>query len=68
MPDDLMTGLDNRALVHQFKNYLAIILGFCDLVLGDLPKTDPQRGDVSEIRAAAQSALDLLPEVTRRLR
>jgi hypothetical protein len=59
--------LDNRHLVHQFKNYLAVVVGFCDLLLGELPGDDPRHKDVAEIRKAAQSALGLVPEITRRL-
>jgi hypothetical protein len=68
MPDDLATELDDRALVHQFKNHLAVVLGFCDLLLDEMPKADARRSDLAEIRTAAQSALNLLPEVTRRLK
>jgi hypothetical protein len=55
-------------LIHQLKNHLSIVIGFCDLLLGDMPDTDPKRGDLHEMRNAAQAALKLLPEVATRMR
>ena len=55
-------------LVHQLKNHLAIVIGFCDLLLGDLPQDDPKRGDIEEMRKAGQAALDLIPDIAARLR
>jgi hypothetical protein len=54
--------------VHQLKNQLSIIIGFCDLLLTDLPPDDPKRGDIQEMRKAGQAALDLLPGVAARMR
>ena len=55
-------------LIHQLKNHLAIVIGFCDLLLSDLPKDDPKRGDIQEMRKAGQAALELIPELSARLR
>jgi hypothetical protein len=68
-PSDDLPGaaFDNGRLVHQFKNHLAVIVGFCDLLRDDLPPGDSRLGDVAEIRKAAQAATDLLPELNRRL-
>jgi hypothetical protein len=55
-------------LVHQLKNHLSIVIGFCDLLLGDLPQDDPKRVDIQEMRKAGQAALDLLPDVAARMR
>jgi hypothetical protein len=59
--------LDDRQLLHQFKNYLAVIVGFCDLMLSELPDGADVRRDVTEVRKAAQSAMEMLPELARRL-
>ena len=48
--------------VHAFKNQLAIIIGFSDLLLSDLPESDPKRNDILEINRAAHAALALLNE------
>ena len=55
-------------LLHQLKNHLSIVIGFCDLLLGDLPQNDPKRVDIQEMRKAGQAALDLLPELSERMR
>jgi hypothetical protein len=67
MSDQPGADLDDRQLLHQFKNHLAVIVGFCDLMLTDLPGDAPQHRDVVEVRKAAQSAMGLLPEIARRL-
>jgi len=47
---------------HDMKNQLGIILGFSELLLGDLAPEDPQRADVQEIFTAGQRAMALLAE------
>ena len=49
---------DERAR-HDFKNQLAIIRGFAEILLADQPG-DRQRRDLEEIHKAAVSALALL--------
>lgn len=49
------------ARVHRLKNKLAIILGFCELLLSEMPEDNPQRADVAQIYDAAKSALAELP-------
>ena len=48
------------ASVHRLKNQLAIILGFCELLLADLPEGQ-NRLDVLRIQEAGKSALGELP-------
>jgi PAS domain S-box-containing protein len=43
-------------VAHDFNNVLTAITGYSDLLLEDLEPGDPKRGDVEEIRAAAQRA------------
>jgi hypothetical protein len=47
--------------VHRLKNQLAIILGFCELLLNDLAEDDPRRADVIRIQDAGKKALGELP-------
>lgn len=49
------------ARIHRIKNQLAIILGFCELLLADLADDDPRRADVIRIQTAGKSALGELP-------
>ena len=66
-----MTGADlapEPPELHQLKNHLAIIIGFCDLLLGDIGANDPKRADLEEMRKASQAALALLPDIAKRMR
>jgi hypothetical protein len=46
--------------VHRLKNQLAIILGFCELLLEETPG-DQRRSDLLQIQQAAKTALGQLP-------
>ena len=50
---------DERAR-HDFKNQLAIIRGFAELLLADASESRHRRRDLEEIYKAAVSALALL--------
>ena len=45
---------------HDFKNQLAIIRGFAEILIAEAPAGDPRRRDLEEIYKAAVTALDLL--------
>lgn len=45
---------------HALKNYLAIILGYSELLLQELPPDDPRREDFQEICKAATAAVRLI--------
>jgi len=45
---------------HDFKNQLAIIRGFAEILIAESPAGDPRRSDLEEIHKAAVTALDLL--------
>lgn len=47
--------------IHRLKNKLAIILGFCELVLNDMTDDNPHRADLLQIEVAAKAALVELP-------
>jgi len=52
-------------VIHRLKNHIAIIVGFCDLLLAEVPEGDPHRADIIEVHKAARDAMALLPEATR---
>ena len=54
-------------VLHQFKNHLAIIVGFCDLLVDELAEDDPKRMDILEIQKAGRAAMALVPDLARRL-
>jgi signal transduction histidine kinase len=45
---------------HDFKNQLAIIRGFAEILLAETAPGDARRRDLEEIHKAAVTALDLL--------
>lgn len=48
---------------HDFKNQLAIIRGFAEILVAETPADDPRRRDLEEIHKAAVTALKLLADV-----
>jgi signal transduction histidine kinase len=51
---------DDDKCRHDFKNQLAIILGFSEMLIADAAPDDPRRHDLEEIHQAAETALDLV--------
>ena len=49
------------AAIHRLKNKLSVILGFCELLISDLPDDSPHRNDLLQIQIAAKAALSELP-------
>ncbi len=50
-------------LRHAFANQLAIVAGFCDLLLSELPESDPLRPRIAEIQQAAHDAIATLSRI-----
>src|SRR5205085_9702150 len=46
-------------VAHDFNNLLTAILGYCHLILDDLPADDALRPDLMEIQAAGDRAASL---------
>jgi PAS domain S-box-containing protein len=46
-------------IAHDFNNLLTGILGYCDLLLVDLPEGDPRRDDLEEIKRGGEHAAGL---------
>jgi hypothetical protein len=65
MHDQPMQG--ENEILHQLKNHLSIIVGFCDLLLEELPSADPRHADILEVDKAARAAMALMPELAKRL-
>jgi signal transduction histidine kinase len=51
---------DQEKIRHDFKNQLAIIRGFAEILVAEALPDDPRRVDLVEIHNAAVKALDLL--------
>ena len=52
-------GLLAGGVAHDFNNLLTIILGFCEMLLSDLPPDDPRYQDLTEIQTAGTQAAQL---------
>jgi riboflavin biosynthesis pyrimidine reductase len=63
-----MSDLTNDQVVHQLKNHLAVIVGFCDLLLADAPDGDQRTADLREVHKAARQAMAVMADVATRLR
>jgi PAS domain S-box-containing protein len=50
-------------VAHDFNNLLTCIMGYCELLMGDLPATDPMRKDVGEIRDSGERAAVLVRQL-----
>ena len=53
-------------VVHNLKNHLAIIIGFSDLMLSEMPEDHPHRHDMTEINNAARDALAEIRSLRRK--
>ena len=51
---------DDDKIRHDFKNQLAIICGFAEILIADTAPGAPSRRDLEEIHRAAVSSLALL--------
>lgn len=50
-------------VAHDFNNLLSIILGHGELLMNELPASDPRRDDLGEIRRAADRAASLTQQL-----
>jgi len=57
----------NRVLVHDFRNLLAVIVNYCELIADETADPEAIKADIVEIRTAADRALELTEELRRRL-
>lgn len=54
---------DRRVFVHDMKNHLAVILGYANMLIEELPETDPHREDANQIYKAGEHAMALLAKL-----
>jgi hypothetical protein len=52
-------------VIHRFKNHLAIMISFSDLLMLEMPAYSPHHADVAEIYKAGRAALALLPDLEK---
>lgn len=62
MRDPEQRSPDSRRL-HDVRNHLSVIIGYCDLLLAEIPPTDSKHADVTEMRKAASAAMSLVEDL-----
>ena len=49
--------------LHDVRNHLSVIIGYCDLLLAEVPKSDRKHDDITEMRKSATTAMTLLEDL-----
>ena len=55
-----------RELVHEFRNLLAVIVNYCELIGGETNDPEAVKADIAEIRMAAERAIELTDQLRQR--
>jgi hypothetical protein len=55
----------NRVLIHDFRNLLAVIVNYCELIAEETGDAEAVRADIQEIRTAAERAIALTEKLRR---
>ncbi len=56
----------DRVLIHDFRNLLAVIVNYCELIAGETTDPEAIKADIAEIRTAAERAIELTDDLRRR--
>ena len=59
---DEPSSAESREWLHQVTNHLSVIIGYCDLLLVDIPEGDRKHADILEVHRAATAAMTLVRE------
>jgi len=54
-----------RQLVHDFRNLLAVIVNYSELIGEELNDPDAIRADIQEVKAAAEKAIAMTDKLPR---
>ena len=57
----------NRVLIHDFRNLLAVIVNYCELIAEETGDPEAVKTDIQEIRTAAERAIALTDKLRRPL-
>ena len=55
----------NRVLIHDFRNLLAVIVNYCELIAEETDDPEAVRTDIQEIKVAAERAIALTEKLRR---
>jgi len=56
---------DRRVLIHDFRNLLAVIVNYSELIGEELNDPEAIRADIAEVKAAAERAIVLTEKLSR---
>jgi hypothetical protein len=56
----------DRVLVHDFRNLLAVIVNYCELIAAETTDPEAIKADIAEIRIAAERAIELTDKLRSR--
>jgi two-component system cell cycle sensor histidine kinase/response regulator CckA len=59
------SGDANRVLIHDFRNLLAVIVNYCELIAEETGDAEAVRADIVEIKLAAERALVMTEKMRR---
>ncbi|HET7419632.1 MAG TPA: hypothetical protein VFL27_04575 [Candidatus Dormibacteraeota bacterium] len=54
-----------RVLIHDFRNLLAVIVNYSELIAEELDDPEAIRADIKEIKAAAEKAIAMTDRLPR---
>ena len=54
-----------RALIHEFRNLLAVIVNYSELIADETGDPEAVKNDIQEVRAAAERAIALTDKLQR---
>jgi len=54
-----------RALIHEFRNLLAVIVNYSELIADETGDAEAVKADIQEIRSAAERAIALADKLPR---
>jgi signal transduction histidine kinase len=57
----------DRVLIHDFRNLLAVIVNYSELIAQETDDPEAVRADIVEVRTAAERAIELTDKLRRRL-
>jgi signal transduction histidine kinase len=55
----------NRILIHDFRNLLAVIVNYCELIAEETGDAEAVKTDIHEIHVAAERAIALTEKLRR---
>ena len=66
MTTDHLPEDPDRALIHEFRNLLAVIINYSELIADETENAEAIKADIQEIRQAAERAIALTDRLPRR--